>query len=324
MRRRSPPPTRSRVGPGDPMHIVRHESQLGQAGGVVLGVVAVGIAGGEIALVPPPHPDPAPVDGAARGGGGDGAPYVRAHGTTREGELGLGLDRQRVDDRGDEPGGGRRGEPTACPGGSGGGRGRSSGGLLRRCSVLASGYFAEPTHGHHATMGESGSSSGNTTDSACATSPPDRRSTMISEAPASPPRRISASIWASPRSVPSTMATMRLGCWYVARVATVSAWSACAASTRTTSVRTRDNAIAPAASWHPRGDGPAVLGRRSDHGILQTRPSRASISWALLAPTRPGRGSARTARPPRAGGTAAGRRAGHRGSAARRPPGWTR
>ena len=37
-----------------------------------------------------------------------------------------------------------------------------------------------------------------------------------------------------------------------------------------------------------------------------------------------GRGSARTARPPRGAGTAAGRPAARRGSAARRPPGWPR
>ena len=66
-------------GPGDPVDLRRVEAERAEAGLVVLGVVAVGVPGREVALVPPPDVHLRPVDGVAGGDPAERGDEVRAH-----------------------------------------------------------------------------------------------------------------------------------------------------------------------------------------------------------------------------------------------------
>ena len=193
--------------------------------------------------------------------------------------------------------------------------------------------------GHQVTTGTSGTSSGATTESACCPSGPYMRSTIVSPGEASP-TRISASSRESALGLRVMTARTRHGCsraaWLAARIA-----SYCAASSVTMmSVSTMPSVMPPSrrrASVSAVSMAPVVVsvrsivigvsllsltaeptagarrGRRAPSSRRRTRarpsPTRTGPAWCSRPRTaRSGRGCARRARPPPAGGTAAGRR----------------
>ena len=220
--------------------------------------------------------------------------------------------------------------------------------VIRRWARRPSGSAAGSSGasaGHQIATGESGSSSGSTTDSACLTTSPLSRIRAVSPVQPSP-----VPTWAltcggaagvaedhaeHPRRVLVRGLAGDLHRLVGAVLVDDDDQGHHHAHRRAAGARVRaltNSAAIPAALVSVS----SIMCARV-HGRLQTRPSRASIASARLRPpaaarrTAPacpcspsgrgsGRGSARTARPPRGGGTAAGRRGVRRGSAARRPP----
>ena len=114
----------------------------------------------------------------------------------------------------------------------------------RRPSAVAEGTSGG-TPGHHATMGASGRSSPETSDSSAWAFSPAHHSTTTSEAPASPPTRISASRRVGAAGSPRARTMMRHGCSNEAALAAWTADSMPASSVLITSVRTRPRATTP-------------------------------------------------------------------------------
>ena len=152
--------------------------------------------------------------------------------------------------------------------------------VIRRCASAPSGSAAGSSGasvGHHATTGESGSSSGRTTDSGCRVTSPLRRISAVSPLQPAP-----MPTWAStlPRPRPSPMITpsTRAGCSWEASRATRIASSAWSSSTTTTNVITMPIAGLPA----------RVRARTNSAAIAEEVVSLSSIMLVLGSRSAPG------------------------------------